>query len=141
MTTIAIKLVAAGAVILPAITYLGVAGMKDGLVQYHLQVDAFVKDARHHNQRVRLAGTVAEQGLAIGAGRLNATFVLKGQTERVPVAFAGVVPDLFKAGCEVVVEGRLDQGGTFRSDLLMTKCASKYDSAGHGGAKKAGVKP
>ena len=57
---------------------------------------------------------------------------LLGETKRVPVAFKGVVPDLFKAGSEVVVEGRLDQGGVFRADSVMTKCASKYESGEHG---------
>ena len=44
-----------------------------------------------------------------------------------PVTYAGVLPDLFKPGGEVVVEGRLDAAGTFKADVLMTKCASKYE--------------
>ena len=146
MTRIAYKLIAAGAVIVPAVTYLGFAGMKDGLVQYHLQVDQFVKDSHFHRERVRLAGRVAETDLTIGPGRLNSTFILEGQAQRVAVSYTGVVPDLFKAGCDVVVEGKLDDGGTFRSDLMMTKCASKYEAAGHGkmardAGQKAGVRP
>jgi cytochrome c-type biogenesis protein CcmE len=137
MRPIGIKLIAAGAVIVPAVTYLAFAGMKDGLVQYHLQVDTFVKDSHFRHERVRLAGKVAESGLTIGAGRLNATFALDGQTAHVPVVYNGVVPDLFKAGCEVVVEGKMDDAGTFRSDLMMTKCASKYEAKGHGNMDKA----
>lgn len=136
MTPIALKLISAGAVIVPAVAYLGFAGMKDGMVQYHIQVDAYVKDAKYQNQRVRLAGKVSEENLSIGSGRLGAKFVLQGQTARVPVSYAGVVPDLFKAGCDVIVEGRADRDGTFKADVVMTKCASKYEPNGHGGMEK-----
>lgn len=136
MTSIALKLISAGAVIVPAVAYLGYAGMKDGMVQYHVQVDAFVKDAKLHNERVRLAGKVSLEHLSIGSGRLGANFILEGQTARLPVSYHGIVPDLFKGGCEVVVEGRMGSDGTFNADLVMTKCASKYESAGHGAAEK-----
>ena len=46
-------------------------------------------------------------------------------TASVPVAYRGSVPDLFKSGREVVVEGKLS-GGTFVADSLVTKCPSKY---------------
>jgi len=127
------KFLVAGALVLPALAYLGYAAAKDGgLVQYHLKVDAYVADAKFHSQRVRLAGHVAEQGLVIGAGRLNATFTLKGENSSVPVSYRGVVPDLFKAGCEVLVEGKMSKDGVFQAELVMTKCASKYEAAGHG---------
>jgi cytochrome c-type biogenesis protein CcmE len=46
---------------------------------------------------------------------------------RVPVAYKGTVPDLFRKGREVVVEGTL-QHGTFvaKPGTLSTKCPSKY---------------
>src|SRR5579864_5237562 len=113
MQRIFIKLFTAGAVILPAVAYLGYAGMKDGMVQYHVQVDSFNKDLSLHNQHVRLAGKVSADQLSIGQGRLNASFILEGQTVRIPVVYKGVVPDLFKAGCEVIAEGRLGSDGTF----------------------------
>ena len=134
-----IKLVAAGAVILPAVTYLGYAGMKDGMVQYHLPVDSFVNDASFHDRHVRLAGRVSAEQLSIGAGRLGAKFQLEGATRHLSVSYGGVVPDLFKAGCEVIAEGRLGPDGTFKADLIMTKCASKYEARDHAAA--TGSKP
>lgn len=80
---------------------------------------------------MRLAGRVADEGTTVGPGRLGAQFVLQGHARQLPVAYAGVVPDLFKSGCEVIVEGKLDPAGTFRADVVMTKCASKYDTAEH----------
>ena len=47
--------------------------------------------------------------------------------ESVPVSYAGVVPDPFREGREVIVDGRL-KGGTFvaERDSLVTKCPSKF---------------
>ena len=45
--------------------------------------------------------------------------------------YPGVVPDLFKAGCDVVIEGKLDSAGVFQSDSMMTKCSSKYQAEEH----------
>jgi cytochrome c-type biogenesis protein CcmE len=46
----------------------------------------------------------------------------------VPVVFHGTVPDLFKSGRDVVVEGRV-KDGVFVADSLVTKCPSKYAPA------------
>jgi cytochrome c-type biogenesis protein CcmE len=54
---------------------------------------------------------------------------VEGRTS-VPVVYRGSVPDLFRVGREVRVEGRL-QGGVFvaKRDSLRTKCPSKYTPA------------
>lgn len=135
MTRTTVKFLVAGVVLVAAVAYLAYAGMKEGWASYHMPVDQFVASTQFHNQNVRLAGMVGNDGLVAGAGKLGAEFNLVGQSQHVRVAYAGVVPDLFKPGCEVVVEGRLDSAGVFRADTLMTKCASKYDSAAHGQAK------
>jgi cytochrome c-type biogenesis protein CcmE len=45
----------------------------------------------------------------------------------VPVAFQGILPDMFAEGREVVVEGH-DEGGVFRARQVMTSCPSKYEA-------------
>jgi cytochrome c-type biogenesis protein CcmE len=51
----------------------------------------------------------------------------------VPVTYTGVVPDPFREGREVIVDGKL-QGGTFvaERDSLVTKCPSKFQNASDG---------
>ena len=138
MQTKAIKFVVASVVTLSAVAYLAYAGLSEGWVAYHLKVDEFTASPKYHTQRVRLCGQVADEGLAFSSGRLTADFTLQGETSSVKVHYKGVIPDLFKAGVEAVVEGKLAADGTFHADLLMTKCASKYDSAEHSkpGAKR-----
>jgi cytochrome c-type biogenesis protein CcmE len=126
MTLAKRKLLVAGAMLAVAVGYLAFAGVSRGWV-YYLQVDEFLADAQYRAQRVRLCGQVAADGLALNPGQMTASFALAGQSGRVPVVYRGAIPDMFKAGTNVVVEGTLDRAGVFQSDVLMTKCASKYE--------------
>ena len=53
-------------------------------------------------------------------------FVLMQEGNELPVSYHKIVPDMFKDGSEVVVEGIYD-GEYFHADNLMTKCASRYE--------------
>ena len=44
-----------------------------------------------------------------------------------PMSYRGVLPDLFRDGQNVTAAGRLDEGGVFQADEIMTKCPSKYE--------------
>lgn len=135
MSRSTVKYLTAGAILLSAVTYLAFAGMKDGWLSYHMPVDEFVDSPKYHSQRVRLAGKVADEGVNMGPARLGVQFPLLGSTKSIPVAYGGLLPDMFKPGCEVIVEGRYE-GGTFKADTLLTKCASKYENAPHGEKKE-----
>jgi cytochrome c-type biogenesis protein CcmE len=81
-----------------------------------------------HHGKVSLAGRVVGKP----SGDAHATglhFVLRDVkgTVTVPVVYRGTVPDLFRTGRDVVVQGEL-RGGVFRAvpGTLMTKCPSKY---------------
>jgi cytochrome c-type biogenesis protein CcmE len=54
----------------------------------------------------------------------------RASTARVPVVYHGSVPDLFKVGRHVVLEGKL-RNGVFvaKPGSLVTKCPSKYTPA------------
>ena len=90
-------------------------------------------NTQHGN--VMLVGRVVGNatGDAHTAGGMH--FVLRDVTNqnnavRVPVNYTGTVPDLFRQGREVVVEGTL-RNGTFvaKPGTLSTKCPSKYAPA------------
>ena len=73
----------------------------------------------------KVIGTPAGQGTTTQGLRFQLQDVQGGAS--VPVVYRGSVPDLFKAGREVRLEGRL-QSGVFvaKKDSLRTKCPSKY---------------
>jgi len=129
MNHVRMKLAVGGIAIALAVALLATTGIKEGLV-YYLPVDEFLADGKHQIRRVRLHGTVSEENFEADSAGLHARFELVGDERRLRVEYRGVVPDLFKAGRDVVVEGQLDEGGVFQGDTLLTKCASKYETAG-----------
>jgi cytochrome c-type biogenesis protein CcmE len=79
-------------------------------------------------------GEVALAGVVVGTPRGDARgeglrFRLRDieGTTTVPVVYRGSVPDQFKGGRQVYLQGRL-RNGTFvgERDTLVTKCPSKY---------------
>ena len=79
-------------------------------------------------------GTVTLGGLVVGPVKGNAhdtplRFRLRDPkgTATVPVVYRGTVPDLFKVGRDVEVDGRLvNRTFVAKKDTLLTKCPSKY---------------
>jgi cytochrome c-type biogenesis protein CcmE len=78
---------------------------------------------------VALVGTVIGTPAGDGHAAQGLRFRLQdvAGSASVPVVYRGSVPDLFKVGREVRLEGRL-QSGVFvaKPDSLRTKCPSKY---------------
>src|SRR3974377_375052 len=93
-----------------------------------MEVDQFLADQSLQAQRVRLHGMVSEQDYSVSKAGLTARFQLQGKTQMLPVVYRGTVPHMFQAGRNVVVEGKVDKAGIFQADILMTKCASKYEA-------------
>jgi cytochrome c-type biogenesis protein CcmE len=122
------KLAVAAAIVLAAVGYLVAAGMQKGWV-YFLEVDQFLTDSTYHDQRVRLHGKVAADDVySASQSGLSARFNLLGKQQHLTIVYSGVLPDMFEPGRDVVVEGRFDKDQVFQADVLMTKCASKYES-------------
>jgi cytochrome c-type biogenesis protein CcmE len=81
-----------------------------------------------HDGQVSLAGKVV--GPVTGdahAGGLRFRLRDIEGTASVPVVYTGTVPDLFRAGRHIVIDGRM-RGGTFvaKPGTMVTKCPSKY---------------
>jgi cytochrome c-type biogenesis protein CcmE len=74
-----------------------------------------------------LTGKVVAGSISKAGDELRFRIRDRDGTESVPVAYAGVVPDPFREGREVIVSGELKQG-TFvaERDSLVTKCPSKF---------------
>ena len=140
MPAIKIKHLVAIAAIIGSLSYLCVAGYRAGIV-YYLSVDQLLSQPQDPAARVRVYGQVIDaQPLPVDAvgGRAvsGKRIVLRGASGTLTVDYTGSVPDGFAIGREVVVEGVVDQPAHLNADVLMTKCATKYeatDAAGKGG--------
>jgi cytochrome c-type biogenesis protein CcmE len=77
-------------------------------------------------QAVRLGGMVEQGSLKTRADGVTVDFVVGDGQARVPVTFAGILPDLFVEGSGVVAEGSLGPNGTFVADNLLAKHDENY---------------
>ena len=125
MNRIRRKFLIAVAVFALAGGYLAYTGARSSFAYYLTVSELHDRVATLRDSDIRLGGTVAASGIQwdqVG-GRLQ--FVVSEGTHAVPVRYRGVVPDTFKPGSDVVVEGRYD-GSTFTAQRLFAKCPSKF---------------
>lgn len=74
--------------------------------------------------RLRIGGLVKE-GSVVRNGR-EASFVVTDKTRDLAVTYTGLLPDLFREGQGVVVDGVLAPGGGFRADSVLAKHDERY---------------
>jgi cytochrome c-type biogenesis protein CcmE len=82
----------------------------------------------YEGQHVRLEGKVTHStGDAADPSGLRFTVKDYKGSETLPVVYTGAVPDAYKIGRDVVIDGTLKDGiFTAVPDTLVTKCPSKY---------------
>jgi cytochrome c-type biogenesis protein CcmE len=119
-----------------AIGYLMYAGLQQSSTYYFTIEEFLPRKEELVGQGVRVAGRVAEGSLwkQTSAKGTEMKFTIgdfKGPEEAVgevvPVAFTGIVPDMFAEGRDVIIEGRYVDG-TLRAQQIMTSCPSKYEA-------------
>jgi len=76
-------------------------------------------------QRFRLGGMVREGSLVRG-DQLHVKFEVTDGNATLPVAYQGILPDLFREGQGIVSEGALDVGGVFKADTVLAKHDETY---------------
>ena len=77
-------------------------------------------------EHFRLGGMVTKGSVKREPGSLEVHFVVTDFEHNVPVAYTGVLPDLFREGTGVVAMGHLDGHGTFVADEVLAKHDEKY---------------
>lgn len=109
-----------------AIGYLCYAGLSSNSV-YFLNVSEAMAATPDKLRQARLFGLVDSQDLSKKINSVSFQLADKDNAaQTITVLYTGMVPDTFKAGAEVIVEGSMDADGRFNAKTLMTKCPSKY---------------
>ena len=122
-----------------ALTVLVFLGTRQNLTYYY-EIDELAAAAARETGMVRVSGDVVEGSIVREESARRVRFELRrtgdsgsstsNPAPRLPVAYSGTLPDIFRPGIQVVVEGRLEEDGTFRAETLLAKCPSKYQAAG-----------
>ena len=122
------KFLIGGIILFLAIGYLGYTGFVSSATYYY-EVNEFLGQSDMLvGQSVRINGTVVPGSIKQEAQGLVLKFTINDieKDASLPVIYHGAVPDTFKAGNDVVVEGKYTTEGTFEATTILTKCASKY---------------
>ncbi len=114
-------------------TALGVLGLAAGLVLGALRDSIvffnspteIVEKGVAAGTRIRLGGLVKPGSIEKGAN-LAVRFDVTDGSNTIPVAYSGILPDLFREGQGVITEGALDSGGLFRADTVLAKHDENY---------------
>jgi cytochrome c-type biogenesis protein CcmE len=122
-----------GIVVTAALGYLGYTAFM-GAATYYLTVRELTARADTvYGEEVRVMGKVVEGSVqrTPETNTIRFTIADKDGTS-LPIVYSGVVPDAFKPGSDVVMEGALERGGTFQASNLLVKCPSKYEAQQNG---------
>jgi cytochrome c-type biogenesis protein CcmE len=80
---------------------------------------------------VRVLGTVQDDLQRLQGGE-EVRFTAAAGGDSMPVAYSGPVPDIFRPGVQVVLEGHIDASGVFQARTLLAKCPSRFTATSAG---------
>jgi cytochrome c-type biogenesis protein CcmE len=75
------------------------------------------------NHPIRVGGWVVKDSIHHQNKALNVSFIVTDHHKNLSVYYSGILPDLFREGQAVVVEGQLNQQG----QLIATQVLAKHD--------------
>lgn len=116
-------------VVIIALGYLIYTGFNETTV-YYMTVSE-LHAAPIYNKNIRMNGKVVSGSIQKDeVGMMQVRFIAEEGGKQAPVTYKGVIPDTFKDGAEVVVEGTYGKDGAFIAHTLLAKCPSKYEGEG-----------
>ena len=122
----ALKWVGLGVMVAACVGYLMVSATGSSAEYY--QTVAELRTSPGGSGDVRVLGTV-QNDVVRSDGGLHVAFTAADGGQTMPVEYQGTVPDIFKPGIQVVVDGHMGPDGVFHARTLEAKCPSKFSSA------------
>ena len=118
----------AGIAILGAVLYLVYANTQANAA-YYMTIPELKRCTTCATQSIRVAGIVQAGSIQRNDPQQMIKFSMMDGQQTLPVVYRGVVPDIFRPGIQVVVEGHYNGQDDFQALTLLAKCPSKFQSA------------
>ena len=99
---------------------------EENLVYYWSPTELIEREEKAVNATVRLGGMVKAGPGDDWDRKLPLNFFITDAKHTIPVKATGAPPQMFREGIGVVVEGKLDEEGTFHTDRVMVKHSNEY---------------
>ncbi len=123
-----IRLISIALIVMGIVSYLVFTGMQDSMA-YYLTISELASQSSQMAERgLRIGGRVREGSLVWEPKTLQLEFMITDEEASMPVVYQGVLPDSFKQGTEVIVEG-VYADGVFKATQIMPTCPSKYEAS------------
>ena len=118
-----------GLVIAGAVAYIVVSDPGEGVLEYVYVDKVAAAPDKYEGRTIKVHGTVVDGTVEKKKGSTgDYRFIVEHEGQRLAVHFTDIPPDTFQEGGEVVLTGRLTEGGTlFESNEMSAKCPSKYE--------------
>ena len=119
-----LRVAACLAVVVLAIAWVAIRGLTGNFVYYLTPTDVVGHHQAQVGQRIRLGGYVVPGSVHRTGSAL--VFTVTDRTDSVQVWDTGAVPELFRAGQGVVLEGALGTDGRFHADTVLVRHNGDY---------------
>ncbi|MFQ5708311.1 MAG: cytochrome c maturation protein CcmE [bacterium] len=125
-----LKIAFSFAVVIGVLSWLLISGF-DGNMQYYIKIkEVMAMGAKAETTGLRVKGKLVSGSLQkIDEKKLEYSFAIADEDQEMKVHYHGILPDTFKDGAEVIVEGKLSPQGYFAAQTVLAKCPSKYESS------------
>ncbi|HEV8028165.1 MAG TPA: cytochrome c maturation protein CcmE [Stellaceae bacterium] len=117
--------VLAGLGMLGIATALVLTAFSDNLVFFYSPSDLKTKHVAE-GRRLRIGGLVENASLKREADGKTFEFSITDGENSVPVTYTGLLPDLFREGQGVVIQGMIGSDGMVRADEVLAKHDERY---------------
>ncbi|HEX6324801.1 MAG TPA: cytochrome c maturation protein CcmE [Vicinamibacterales bacterium] len=129
MTQRSIRIALSAAVILAALGGLMAMSLNANKAYYMHVDEVMAAPDAWYQKNLQLHGHVVDGSIMRRPNTLDYRFSVEANGKVVQATYTGIVPDTFKGGSEVVLKGRLSEGGFHvEPDGVMAKCPSKYEA-------------
>lgn len=121
-------------VIVIALIWLVLENTRSSSIRYFEVKEIAAEAASLDGRQIRMRGKVKNGSINKDRESLKVRFVIQDELGKTsyPVEYSGIVPDTFKDGSEVVVDGTFHRDATFEATMLQAKCPSKYEMQDRG---------
>jgi cytochrome c-type biogenesis protein CcmE len=117
--------VLAGLVLLGGAAAITLSVLSDNLVFFYSPSDLLTRHVPD-GRRLRVGGLVADGSVHRATDGKTVTFEVTDKAHRVPVTYSGQLPDLFREGQGVVVEGVREADGSILAATVLAKHDERY---------------
>jgi len=136
-----LKFLVGGLLIVAVIAGVLISVGSENMTYYYTPAEVLATPADFADQRIRVMGLVEKGTIRFNPQETLLTFNISDDSGKVLlVNYQGALPDMFREGQGVVVEGRLQGDGTLKASVLLVKHNEEYKVSGHGEDRESYIK-